>query len=96
MYDLKRFEEDKVSIQSVSDFGLTLELFIEESGHDIEYPLLKVYADDNTEDRYLEIPTPSGLVQVPLTAVKKFLSLAETEVYSEKWFDNNVFKNEDT
>lgn len=96
MRDLKRFEENNVSIQSVSDFGLTLELFIEESVQNIEYPLLKVYADDKTEDLYLEIPTSSGLVQVPLKSVQKFLSMAETEVHSEKWFDNNVFNNTDT
>ena len=92
---MKRFAEKDIKTQIVSDFGMTIELFIETGNKDtdqsVEYPLLKIYADETTEKKYLEIPSGEGFVQIPLDSVTSFIEAGKTEVHSESWYDKNVF-----
>ncbi|WP_026304867.1 hypothetical protein ACJJIP_07865 [Microbulbifer sp. VTAC004] len=95
---MKRIKDDEVKTQVVSDFGMTMELYIETGNASIDkrvdYPLFKVYADEETEEKYVEISSGGQLIQLPIEAVKKFLLTAETEVHSEAWYDKNVFNQE--
>lgn len=95
---MKRIKEDEVKTQVVSDFGMTLELFVETGDHSInnaiDYPLFKIYADEETEEKYLEVSSGGQLIQLPIEKVKQFLLAAETEVHSEAWYDKNVFNRE--
>lgn len=95
---MKRIKEDEVKTQVVSDFGMTMELFVQTGDHAIDnavdYPLFKVYADDETEEKYLEVSSGGQLIQLPIEKVKQFLLAAETEVHSEAWYDKNVFNRE--
>jgi len=92
---MKRFKEKDVKTQAVSDFGMTLELYIETGNETIDqninYPLLKIYADETTEEKYLEVPSGNDLVQIPVSKVKALLEAAELDVHSESWYDKNVF-----
>ena len=91
---MKRFEEKDIKTQIVSDFGMTLELYIETDDKSIDYPLLKIYADETTEEKYLEMSSGENLIQIPVAKVKALLELAESEVHSESWYEQNIF-NED-
>ncbi len=92
---MKRFEEKDIKTQTVSDSGMTIELYVETGEKDvdqsIEYPLLKVYADEETEVQYLEFSSGNNLIQIPAAKVKAFLEAAEIKVNSESWYENNVF-----
>ena len=97
--NMKRFKEKDVKTQKVSDYGMTLELYIEsgikDTDENIEYPLLKIYADEETESQYLEIYSGNDFIQIPVSKVKAFIAAAEKEVHSESWFDKNVFNNDE-
>lgn len=92
---MKRFKEKDVKTQVVSDFGMTLELYIDTgdkvTDQGVSYPLLKIYADEETEEKYLEISSGESLVQIPVSKVKALLEAAELDVHSESWYDSNVF-----
>ena len=92
---MNRFEKKDIKTQTVSDCGMTLELYIDNESNEIEYPLLKVYADEKTEEKYLELLTSKGLIQIPVNSVQSFLKKSQTEVHSESWYEKNVF-NENT
>ncbi len=89
-----RFERKDVKAQSVSDFGMTVELYVEHDKVEIDYPLMKVYADEKTEKHYLEISTSNELVQIPVESIESFLQYAKEQVRSESWFDKNVFNDD--
>ena len=96
---MKRFKETDIKTQAVSDYGMTLELYIEsgdkKTDESIEYPLLKIYADEETEKKYLELSSGNNTIQLPLDKIKSFIASAEEEVHSDAWFDKNVFNNEE-
>ena len=91
----RRIESKNIKEQYVSDYGMTMELFVEQDNgeidREIDYPLLKIYADEETEEQYLELPTQAGLVQIPISKVKSFIESASEVVRSEAWCDNNAF-----
>jgi hypothetical protein len=91
---LIRFEKKDIQTQSVSDFGVTVELYVEHEKKAIDYPLLKVYADEKTDEHYLEISTSNELVQIPIESVESFLQFAKENVCPESWFDKNVFNDD--
>lgn len=95
---MKRFKKEDVKSQVVSDFGMTAELYIETGKRSVDealdYPLLKVYADENSEEKYVEISSNGNLIQIPMEAMKDFLSFAEKEVHSEAWYEKNIFNQD--
>ncbi len=82
-------------MQRVSDVGMSLELYIESRGGEIDqsidYPLFKIIAEDNDETQFLEFNCNGVLIQLPTEKVKEFLLAAEEDVHSEAWYDRNVF-----
>ena len=90
---MKRFKKEELKTQVVSDFGMTAELYIERIS-DVEYPLLKIYADEETEEKYVELVSGGNIIQIPLESLTEFISFAEKEVHSESWYDKNVFNKE--
>ncbi|AJQ93378.1 hypothetical protein [Gynuella sunshinyii] len=90
---MKRFKKEEVKSQVVSDFGMTAELYIE-ACQNIDYPLFKVYADEETEEKYVELSSGNKVIQIPLESLQDFLSFADKEVHSESWYDKNVFNQE--
>ncbi|ABC30149.1 hypothetical protein HCH_03399 [Hahella chejuensis KCTC 2396] len=98
---MKRFKNDEIATQFVSDFGMTLELFIDTGNESIDesvdYPLLKFYADEESEEKFVEFWSGKELVQIPVSKLREALELVDKEVHSEAWFEKNVFKdNENT
>ena len=92
---MRRFKDEQVKSQLVSDYGMTAGLYIDTGFNEIDnqvaYPLLKVYADEETEERYLEIESEGQSFQIPVKAVMSFLAMSEVEVHSESWYERNVF-----
>ncbi|WP_335921958.1 hypothetical protein [Shewanella chilikensis] len=92
---MRRFKDEQVKTQLVSDYGMTAELYIDtgscEVDNQVSYPLLKVYADEESEERYLEIESEGQSIQVSVKAVMSFLAMSEVEVHSESWYERNVF-----
>ena len=86
-------------MQRVSDVGMSLELYIEsldgEIDQSVDYPLLKVIAEDNDETQYLVFNCNGIMIQLPTVKVKEFLLAAEEDVHSEAWYDRNVFNSDD-
>ncbi|MFK7816604.1 MAG: hypothetical protein AB8B92_09725, partial [Gammaproteobacteria bacterium] len=54
---IKRINETQIKTQRVSDMGMSHELYVEgkagEIDQSIDYPLLKIIADDNDETQYI-------------------------------------------
>ena len=92
---MKRFDNECIKTQVVSDFGMTSELYIETGDASvdkvIDYPLFKVYADEATEVKYVEFSVKDKLIQIPMSTLKSFIEFSETEVHSEAWFNKHVF-----
>lgn len=82
------------------DNGKCLEIIAaDEAGIDIKnvpYPLATVLADEKGETLLLEIYTDNGIVQLPLSELKRAFELAPGEVHSEAWYENNVYNDEST
>ncbi|WP_223788194.1 hypothetical protein [Marinicella meishanensis] len=95
-----RLEQQDMGMTWVSDFGMTLELHTKVSytkaGDPIAYPLFKIYADEQTEEQYMEIESRGKLVQVPISCIKQMIQAAQSGVHSEYWFDEHVFQPKDT
>ncbi|MCW8877833.1 MAG: hypothetical protein OQK04_06245 [Kangiellaceae bacterium] len=53
--------------------------------------MLKIYADEENEEKYVEFQSGKELIQIPVSKLREVLELAEKEVHSEVWFDKNVF-----
>ena len=90
---MKRLEKEDIEFQFVSDFGMTVELYTKNKSLNAPYPLIKVYADEESETLYAELATENGLFQIPLESLKQMISLSETEAHSESWFNEHVFKD---
>ena len=60
----------------------------------VPYPLATILADEETEELMIEIYTEEGIVQFPLSNLKKIIAASEGEVHSEAWYEKNVY-NED-
>jgi hypothetical protein len=92
---IKRFSESEMKLQWVSDFGMTLELYVEnEKGavdKSVSYPLLKILAADSDERQYLQFYADGNVIEIPISMLKRMFVLAEEDVRSEAWFENNVF-----
>lgn len=92
---MKRFDNESIKTQVVSDFGMTSEMYIETGNSSvdkgIDYPLFKVYANEETEIKYVEFSTNGKLIQIPMSTLKSFIELSETEVHSEAWYNKHVF-----
>ena len=86
-------------MQLVSDVGMSLELYIESKGGEIDqaidYPLLKIIAEDSDETQYLEFNCNGVMIQLPTEKIKEFLLAAEEDVHSEAWYERNVLNNDD-
>ncbi|WP_426370020.1 hypothetical protein [Pseudocolwellia sp. HL-MZ7] len=95
---MKRFDHESIKTQVVSDFGMTSELYIETGNpsidKEIDYPLFKVYANEENEIKYVELSTNGKLIQIPMSALKSFIEFSETEVHSEAWYNKNVFNEQ--
>ncbi len=87
-------------MQWVSDFGMTLELYIHSGKNSVDrsvdYPLYKIYADEKSETQYIEVISKDSMVQIPISCLKEMISDAEKGVHSETWYDENVFDQDDT
>ena len=96
----KRFENKDIGMDFVSDFGMTLEMYVKSKSGQIErsvgYPLFKIYADEKTEKLYMEIESEGKLVQVPVSSIMKMIEAAKVDVHSDNWFDEHVFNQKDT
>ena len=75
------------------DEGKNLEILAaDDQGNEVDdaqYPLATVIADDD-EVLHLEIYTGSTKVQIPVSELVKAFELASGEVYSEKWYIENI------
>ncbi|WP_020405019.1 hypothetical protein [Hahella ganghwensis] len=83
---------------SVSE-GRQLELFAaDEDGRPlkgIQYPLLSILADEQSEELLIEFSTSKGIVQVPVSEVKAIIEAASGEVHSESWYEKNVYSRDE-
>jgi hypothetical protein len=70
-------EGRRLEVVAVGDRGRSM--------HDVEYPLLTVLADEETEELWVELYTSKGAIHVELAALRAALELAVGEVHSDAW-----------
>jgi hypothetical protein len=79
--------------------GRQLEIIAtDENGQDLPaatYPLGTIIADEEDESLLLAIYTEKGMVHIPVSALKEAFDMAANEVHSEKWFEENVYKDQE-
>jgi len=80
---------------SISGRGLAIEMYLENHVGDlddsIDYPILRMIADDENEEQFLEFNCNGRDIQLPISAIKKMIAAAEQDVHSEAWYVKNVF-----
>ncbi len=90
----------KVSAQWLGtvDQGMRLEIVAMDSKglplENISYPLATILADEESEELLFEIYTNEGIVQFPLSDLKRAIDASEGEVHSEAWYEKNVYGGE--
>lgn len=94
---MKRIVDEKVKLQWVSDAGMSLELYVSDENYQpddsVEYPLLRIIADDEDERQYFEIVSHGDVIQIPVPAVREMISAAEKDVHSDAWFERSQNSN---
>ena len=75
--------------------GKTLELLAADEVGEVDdkapYPLATIIADEKDEKLFLQFYVAEGAVEIPINELKKALDLADGEVHSEKWYEDNVY-----
>ena len=80
--------------------GKRLEIFaVGEDGKelkDVDNPLATILANEDDESLLIELYTETGTVQIPLSELNRVFEMARSEVHSESWYEENVYKDDET
>lgn len=83
-----RIKDLKMQWLATVDAGKQLELYSERD--DLPYPIATIVADDE-EQLFLEIHVDGKCLQVSVVQILKAFVLAQNDVHSEKWHEQNTY-----
>jgi hypothetical protein len=83
--------EIKTTWLGTVDEGKQLELNY--SSDDMLHQVALIFADEDSEELYVEVQCQNQLVQIPVRLLLEAIAEAQGEVHSEAWYEKNVYPN---